>query len=185
MGALAMVLLLCIAASAASAAPRARIVVDAPAQVRPGYPVEVRLSVAGVTNLGGYETSLFYNGSAAHLGGVEHRGNGMTRTGRGTASIGVVEHARGASFGLYTCDANCATGRGARHARGPSGRVSLANVTVIPDRNGVLRLRFANTVLVDTAGRRIPLQAAPVISVRVGGSKQIFAAPTSPWRVRA
>ena len=129
------------AAADSATSPRATVTVDAPASVAAGKPITVRIGVRGARDVGGYETSLLFDQSAAHFSGARHADNSVARTGRGVA----VARARGvgrggASFGFYSCPVkDCATGKGPRHAAGASGRVALGKVTVVPDRVGRAR----------------------------------------------
>ena len=99
-------------APAGSAAPRASVTVDAPATVKAGQPITVRLGVVGGRDVSGYETSLLFAQDAAHLSGVSHATSSIARTGRDIASLGPVESGQSVSFGFYSCAASCATGKG-------------------------------------------------------------------------
>ena len=173
------------AAADSATSPRATVTVDAPASVAAGKPITVRIGVRGARDVGGYETSLLFDQSAAQFSGARHAGNSVARTGRGVQSLGPVELDRGgASFGFYSCPVkDCATGKGPRRAAGASGRVALGKVTVVPNRVGVLELRFARTKVVDTRGRTVAVRPALVVRVRVGkAAAQIFRAPKTIWR---
>ena len=75
--------------------------------------------------------------------------------------------------------ASCATGKGPRHPTGASGRVNLGSVTVVPERAGVLELRFARTMVVDSRGRLVATLPSTVVRIRVGKSSQVLRAPTA------
>ena len=133
-----------------------RVVVQAPARAAVGQPITLHLAVRDARDVAGYETTLLLDSAAAHLAGTRQLHGQIARSGRGVVPLGPLTVGDRTSFGLYSCPVHdCATGTGRRHAAGVSGRVALGSVTVVPDRAGILELRLARTLVVDSHGRTV------------------------------
>ena len=161
-----------VTAPAGAASPqRATLVTAAPARVAVGEPFTVQLAVRGARDVAGYETSLLYPVRAAQYYGFRQTNDSIARTGRGIAALGpVTSTASSASGSIRALSRIARRVQGVGTTRGPRATASsLVAVTLVPDRAGVLELRFARTVVVDTHGREVVLQPSRVVRIRVGG----------------
>jgi CSLREA domain-containing protein len=180
-----MFLLLMLLAVALSPTPGAAqqpptLVVDHPARVEVGAQILVTLTLRGAQNFGGYETTLRYDGGAAHFNGLEHLLEPVRRAGRGVGQLGAVEREDSLVFGAYSCPvAECPGGRdGPRQKVGAGGDLPLATVALIADAPGTLELALGDTVVVDADGGRLALAGgAQTIRVEVGAAAPLHAAP--------
>ncbi|MCG8352236.1 MAG: CSLREA domain-containing protein [Chloroflexales bacterium] len=148
--------------------------IDAPAQVDIGTSINVTLTLQDAEDLGGYETTLRFDPSAAHFNGLEHNMEAMRRIGRDIGLLGAIEMADGIAFGAYSCPvAECASSReGPRQDQGGQGTIELATITIIADQAGVLELSLAATMFVNAAGA--PLTVAGVdqiITVQINAAE--------------
>ena len=171
------------AGAPATLSASAQFKLDAPEKVKLGQPIEIGLSVAGASNVGGYEALLRFDRGAAEFGGVRHSGNDVEAAGRGIAALGPVEMDQGASFGFYSCPvADCARTSGSRAGQGPSGRVQLGTATLIARQPGLLEVALGPARLVDTAGRLIDVGQTPSVVINVGdvATADGFGAPAVP-----
>ena len=165
----------------AGAAGRPVLQVTAPKQVAVDQPIELVLTATDVTNIGGYETTVLYDPTAAEFDGLSQGQNDLVALGRDVTPIGPVELRQGVSFGVYSCSVqDCRTRNGARQAKGGTGRVTLGMLSIMPRQVGTLVLRVAGTKLVDVTGKAIaPAIADQIVTVKVGPpSTKRFAAPT-------
>ena len=88
------------AGAPATLSASAQFKLDAPEKVKLGQPIEIGLSVAGASNVGGYEALLRFDRGAAEFGGVRHRGNDVEAAGRGIAAPGPRRDGSGRFFRL-------------------------------------------------------------------------------------
>ncbi len=147
----------------------AQFKLEAPDVVDVGEPIDLRLSVAGASGVGGYEAVLRFDRRVAEFSGVSHRGNDVAASGRGIAALGPVEHDQGESFGFYSCPvADCADTASSRAGAGPSGNVYLGTAKVIARQPGLLEIALGPASLVDSAGRLINTGQAPAVVINVG-----------------
>lgn len=147
-----------------------KLVVQAPARVAVGQPIELSLSVVGARDLAGYELVLSYDRSAAEFSGLSQRRIALAGSGRSVQSLGPVEVAQGVAFGLWSCPwADCLRPAGTRRTRGASGSVRLADVSVTPSSAGELELRLGSVRFVDSYGREVRVAAPDAVTVAVGG----------------
>ncbi|MDQ3537382.1 MAG: hypothetical protein M3415_01080, partial [Actinomycetota bacterium] len=157
-----------------------RLVVSAPRWVRAGEAIDLRLALRGVPgDLAGYETDLRFDTANAEFAGVQPRkGNGLAALGRGVVPLSAA-HAGGVSLGLVTCaTSDCVHPRKGRRASGrAAGTVRLGRLQVLPTAEGLLELDFSGTLLVDTEGTTVRVAAPPSLTVRVGASSRLLAAP--------
>ncbi|MEP7378988.1 MAG: LamG-like jellyroll fold domain-containing protein, partial [Chloroflexota bacterium] len=143
---------------------------DAPTAVEIGQPIELRISVEGAANVGGFEAMLRFDRRAAVFGGVNYSGNDIEAIGRGIGSLGPVERAEGVALGFYSCPTNdCAQTSGQRSSGGVSGSVELATARIIPGYKGLLEIAVGPFIAVDVAGRKVAIDESSVI-VNVGGA---------------
>jgi CSLREA domain-containing protein len=168
----------------AGSQPQLRIV--GPAHVSVGQSIRLKLSVVRASDVGGYEATALFDEAAAHLAGVFHQGNTVQKSGRGIVSLGPVSRDRSVSFGFYSCPVrDCATTAGVRRAHGPSGRVSLGTLQLVPDRSGTLQIGFAGVRLVTASGRSVPVAAPAGIAIRVGNGGKTANVPAASFRFGA
>ncbi|MEA2622083.1 MAG: hypothetical protein QOH61_993, partial [Chloroflexota bacterium] len=166
----------------ASAASSAELRIRAPQHVRVGQPIRLRLSVVRAADVGGYEAAALFNPVAAHLNGAFYGGNGVEKRGRGIVPLGPVTQGRTVSFGFYSCPvADCGTTAGARHPRGPSGKVALGILELVPDRPGTLQIGFTGVRLTTAAGAAAPIGAPSAVSVRVGAQTTLYKIPAPAY----
>jgi len=167
------------AAGGAAGGSGPRLVVGAPARVAAGEAIELRLALRGVpADLAGYETDLRFDTGSAEFAGVQPRkGNGLRALGRGVVPLSAA-HADGVSLGLVTCaTSDCVhPGRGRAASGRAAGSVPLGRLHVLPTAAGLLELEFAGTRLVDASGNTVRV-AGPTVTVQVGGSGSLLAAP--------
>ncbi len=160
-----------------------RVVVQAPARAAVGQPITLHLAVRDARDVAGYETTLVLDSASAHLAGTRQLHGPIAASGRGVVPLGPLTVGDRTSFGLYSCPvSDCATGTGRRHAAGVSGRVALGSVTVVPERAGILELRLARTLVVDSHGRKIAARPSVVVRIQVGASHRLLRAPAAAAR---
>ena len=139
-----------------------------PAQAEVGGTIEISLLVRNASGIGGYQTRLLYDTSAAHLAGVDHAGNGIAGLGRFVQTLGPNEFDGGASFGLYSCPLDECNSGGKPVDRGADGDVSLATIYVTPDQAGTLTLEFSSLRFTDASGSEVDVQTGSLtLSVNV------------------
>jgi CSLREA domain-containing protein len=157
--------------------------VSAPSQVAVGEAIPISLTVAGATDLAGYETLVLFDTSAAEFAGLHQLDNDLKRMGRDVGSLTVAEMPAGSAIGLYSCPtASCVNASGPRQSHGASGDVQLATVDILPLQAGLLEIKLDATRFVDAAGQPLAV-AMPVTTLRVqvGPAGAAHLAPARPW----
>ena len=159
--------------------------IDAPRSVKVGYPVKISLSVQGARDVGGYEADVLFDKGSAEFASVVQENAELGGGGRDAEPLGFVGTSGGASFGGFSCPVeDCTRPGGSPGAQlGAGGDVGLATFTLVPKRAGRLEVRLAGAEVVDAAGGRVDLSAAPErLVVRVGKAGALRAAPAGlPW----
>jgi CSLREA domain-containing protein len=163
---------------------RARLEVQAPAQVAAGAQFELTLVLHEATGFGGYEAALRYDPTAAHFNGLVQRLEPLTELGRGIGELGAVERGDGIAFGAYSCPVAACDGPrdGTRQPRGADGTVPLVTIALIADQPGTLEIALADLVAVGADGAPLPVtEASQVVRIQVdpAGAGPLLPAPTA------
>jgi CSLREA domain-containing protein len=163
---------------------RARLEIQAPAQVAAGTQFEITLVLHEAAGFGGYEAALRYDPAAAHFNGLVQRLEPLTELGRGLGELGAVERGDGIAFGAYSCPVAICEGPrdGQRRSRGADGTVPLATIALIADQPGTLEVSLADLLVVDADGAPLPMTvSSQTVQVQVDppGAGPLFPAPTT------
>ncbi len=159
------------------------LALDAPKKVRVKEPIKIQFIVKDAQDLAGYETHLLFDTRAAELGGVTQRNNDLQKLGREPMPLVVAQLPDGAAFGAASCPfGDCVNPAGAKQKRGGQGKLHLATITIIPQKAGVLELKFDASKFVDADGKTIAVKIVnPSLTVKVGGKDNALTAPQNGW----
>src|SRR5512142_2603638 len=164
------------------------LVLQAPAHVQLGDPIEIQVIVDHAQDLAGYEGQLLFDTSAAHFSGFQQRDSDLKKFGRDVIPLEEGELQDGVAMGLASCPyQDCVQLKGNPQPKGANGKIRLATVQIGTDQEGLLQLRFDHLKFVDPSGNAIPVQIPQsVITVQVGtNNSTTFAAPSSSWQFSA
>jgi hypothetical protein len=140
--------------------PRAGLTLQGPSQVQLGQPIELTLSLSQASNVAGYQTTVHFNTTQAHLRGLHQRDNTVRQLGRDVQTLGPIEQPNGVTFGAYSCPfSRCTTVTlpTTKTPQGASGAVQLARFSLVADQSGPLTISLAETSVVDAQGNALPL----------------------------
>ena len=164
------------------------LVLQAPARVPLGDPIEIQIIVDHAQNLAGYEAQLLFDTTAAHFSAFQQRDSDLKKFGRDIIPLEEGELPDGVAMGLASCPyQDCVQLKGNSQPGGANGKVRLGTVIIGTDQEGLLQLRFDHLKFVDASGNTISVNIPQsVISVQVGENTGVtFAAPSSNWQFSA
>ena len=153
-----------------AAAPSSQLTIDGPSQVSVGQPIQLTVVLKNVSNVAGYQATLQYDTSAAHLNALTQRQNDLKKLGRSVETLGPIESPTGVTFGAYSCPySSCADTSGkTKVSNGGKGTVKLASFAIVVDKAGPFTIQLSSLVFTDASGASIPVNVSnPTIEVLV------------------
>jgi CSLREA domain-containing protein len=155
------------------------ITVEAPAQVKVGEVITLRLRVNGDAQVGAFEALLLYPPTAAEFSSLLPA---LPQDGLGVGQLVVPQMSVGSAVGFYTCaTASCLRNRAAQERTAAEPGL-LAEVELLPLVAGQLQVNIAHLQVVDSSGRPLTVAVTtPSLTIQVGEGGQPLSVPADVW----
>jgi hypothetical protein len=153
-----------------AAAPSSQLTIDGPTKVTVGQPIQLTVVLKNVSDVAGYQVTVQFDTSVAHLNALTQRDNDLKKLGRSVETLGPIESPTGVTFGAYSCPySSCADTSGkTKVGNGGKGTVKLATFAIVVDKAGPFTIQLSSFVFTTATGATVPVNvSSPTIEVQV------------------
>jgi CSLREA domain-containing protein len=156
-----------------------RLIVDAPAHVRVGEVIPLRLRLEGNVAVGAFEVQLLYDRKAAQYAAF------APALPSGDAGIGLLalpEINGGSAVGYFVCGTTPCLNQRAIYAQDAAEPGLLAEIELLALAAGQLEIKIGAVQVLDSNGQPLVVSVAqPSVVIQVGEGSETFAAPAAEW----